>query len=445
MEILQTLLTALTTPNEGLIKIVFIFYAFIEMTVIMLFFTTVLNISSTKNQKVLYVILTSLVTILTTFFAPVSVEPIITLLSYLLLIKLIFKPTLLRSIIALIVPLITIAALETILIRIYTGIFNVDYNLIRIVPIYRLSIVLLMYFTFYLLYRLFKHYNITISLLDNMNKSLIIASICGLVAIIIQIYLVNFYNDTVPVLITLLGTICAVIYFFISMYSLTRTTKLEITEQNLTEAQLYNASLKVLYDHLRSFKHDFSNILQAIGGYASTSDIKGLQTYYAQLLEDCQTVNNLSALSPDVINNPAVYSILASKYLKGDELGIKINLDIFLDLNALNTKIYQFTRILGILLDNAIEASIECNEKIINVEIRKDTKNNRQVLIVENTYTNKDINIDKIFEKNYTSKKNHSGIGLWEVNQILNKNTNLALYTTKNDVYFRQQFEIYEN
>ena len=188
MEILQTLLTALTTPNEGLIKIIFTFLVFIEMAVFMLFFTTVLNISSTKNQKILYVISTSFVTILSTFFIPVSIEPIVTLLSYFLFIKLIFKPTFLRSIIALIVPLITIAALETLLIRIYTGIFNIDYNLIRIVPIYRLSVLLLEYSSFYFLYRLSKHYNITISLLDNMNKSLIIASICGLVAIIIQIY-----------------------------------------------------------------------------------------------------------------------------------------------------------------------------------------------------------------------------------------------------------------
>ena len=49
-------------------------------------------------------------------------------------------------------------------------------------------------------------------------------------------------------------------------------------------------------------------------------------------------------------------------------------------------KIYEFTRILGILMDNAIEAAYECDNKIINVEIRKDFKVNRQLLIIENTY-----------------------------------------------------------
>ena len=52
-------------------------------------------------------------------------------------------------------------------------------------------------------------------------------------------------------------------------------------------------------------------------------------------------------------------------------------------------KIYEFARILGILLDNAIEASSECDEKIINLVFREDAKNSRQLIILENTYKNK--------------------------------------------------------
>ena len=63
----------------------------------------------------------------------------------------------------------------------------------------------------------------------------------------------------------LLSTSCLLAYFFISLYSLARTTKLEITTQSLEEAKLYNKSLKILHDNVRAFKHDFSNIVQAIG------------------------------------------------------------------------------------------------------------------------------------------------------------------------------------
>lgn len=179
-------------------------------------------------------------------------------------------------------------------------------------------------------------------------------------------------------------------------------------------------------------------------GYIASNDMKGLNTYYSQLLVDCDKVNNLYTLSPDVINNPAIYSLLTSKYHKADELGIKIHLEVFLNLNDLNMKIYEFTRAFGILMDNAIEAANECDDnKVINVEIRKDFKVNRQVLIIENTYKEKDVDLDKIYEKGYSSKPNNTGLGLWEVRQIMKKNTNLNLYTSKNDSFFNQQLEMY--
>ncbi len=106
-------------------------------------------------------------------------------------------------------------------------------------------------------------------------------------------------------------------------------------------------------------------------------------------------------------------------------------------------KIYEFARILGILLDNAIDAASICNEKILNIEFRNDAKNKRNIILIENTYNNKDVDIDQIFNKGITGKENHTGLGLWEVRQILKKNNNVNLYTDKNDKYFLQQLEIY--
>ena len=65
---------------------------------------------------------------------------------------------------------------------------------------------------------------------------------------------------------------------------------------------------------------------------------------------------------------------------------------------------------------------------------------------------NKGINIDRIFEKGYTSREDNAednksegnhGLGLWEVRKYLTKNSNLDLYTTKTKELFTQQFEIY--
>ena len=171
--------------------------------------------------------------------------------------------------------------------------------------------------------------------------------------------------------------------------------------------------------------------------------MEGLKEYYSKLVEDCQQVNNLTALSPSVVNNPAIYNVLANKYHMADELGIKISLEVFLDLNTLNINPYELTRILGILMNNAIEASKECDEKIINVSFRKDKRNHLQLIIIENTYKDKSIDTERIYEKGYSTKEGNTGIGLWEVRQIMRKHNNLNLFTTKSNDLFSQQFEIY--
>ena len=94
-------------------------------------------------------------------------------------------------------------------------------------------------------------------------------------------------------------------------------------------------------------------------------------------------------------------------------------------------------------MDNAIEATSECDNKMINVTFRKDNRKHMQLLVIENTYKDKDVDTDKIFEKGYSTKKGNTGLGLWEVRQILKKNNNLNLFTTKNSEFFIQQFEIY--
>lgn len=447
MEIFQTIWMALTTPNEGLINILSIPLTIIEATVQILFSITVLNIKSTKKQLLVYILSISFLAILSNTPILYGISKFINVILCPILIILIFKTTILKGILAEIIPLIIMAVLEPIYINAFTIIFDIKFDDITYIPIFRISFVLSMYISIYLLYRLFKHTNFNIRLLDNMDKKskiiLVINSIFGIISICTEAYLFKFYSENMSYMFTIISFISLIAYFFISMYSLSKTNQLQITEQNLEEAQLYNKSLKILHDNVRAFKHDFSNIVQAIGGYIGTNDMEGLKTYYSQLLDDCQKVNNLYTLSPDVINNPAIYSLLTSKYHKADELGIKINLEVFLNLNELNMKIYEFTRALGILMDNAIEAASECDEKIINVEIRKDFKVNRQLLIIENTYKEKDVDLDKIYEKGYSSKPNNTGLGLWEVRQIMKKNNNLNLYTTKNDKFFNQQLEIY--
>lgn len=449
MEFLQTIWTALTTQNEGLITLFSVPLTFIEMIVTMLFFTTILNISAARDQKAIYILASSSCVILANNFIPKPYGAYICVLSVFFLILLFFKTNIFKALISEIIILMVTSVLEILFLRIYLILFNTSYNGAATIPIYRISLTLLIYFVIFLLYKLIKHFKVNITLLESMNKTnklfLFFNFSLALISIGTQFYLITFYNDNLPLLIILLSTISLVAYFFISIYSLTRTTKLEIATRDLESEKLYNKSLTILHDSIRCFRHDFSNMVSAIGGFISSNDMDGLKSYYSELLADCQTINNLSTLSPEVINNPAVYSLLTAKYHRADESGIKINLEIFLDLNTINMKIYEFTKILGILMDNAIEAASECDDKIVNLVMRNDRKHSRQLLVIENTYKDKNIDTEKIYEKSYSTKPNNTGLGLWEVRKILKKNHNLNLFTTKDDNLFKQQLEIYYN
>lgn len=276
------------------------------------------------------------------------------------------------------------------------------------------------------------------------KKKLLILFFCfDLILTIIQLCAIKICLGNLPIFIIILNIIYFFIYMISEIYFIFILTSLEITSTNLDTTCLYNKTLEKSQDNTKAFKHDFTNILLGMTGYIEDNDINGLKKYHNQLLDDIKLSNSLLTLSPETINNPAIYNILATKYHKADNLGIKINLDIFIDLNSLNMKIYEFSRILGILMDNAIEACNECDDKVINVTIRNDKRKNMQLLLIENTYKDKDINIDKIFEKSYSTKQGNTGLGLWEIRKILKKNNNLNLYTTKNNKYFSQQLEIY--
>lgn len=452
MEILQTIWTALTNENTIALGIVSIPMTFIEALLIFKLFTTIFNISYTKRQAILYVVLFSVTALIMPYLIPAPFYTFLNILVLPLLAYIILKTDFLKAIMIEIFVYALFFTIATPLIALYTAITGVTSAQIMAIPIQKLVYSLILYIILYCVYRIFKRFNVHITFLDKFKtfsyNVLLINFIIGTVAIAMQAYIECFYIDYLPNSLVITSIIVVIIYFCISLYSLYRTSKLEQTKQLLEEQKIYNKNLNTLYDNIRGFKHDFNNIVQAIGGYISTNNIEGLQRYYRDLLDECQINNNLAVLNPELINNSAIYSLLSDKYCKASEKGIKLNLEVMADLSNLNVKIYELTRILGILLDNALEAASQCDKKVVNVSFRNDKKHNKLLMIIQNTYINKDINIDKIFEKGYSSKhtqdsEHNHGLGLWEVRKYLKKNTNLDLYTTKNDQFFTQQFEIY--
>ena len=448
MELLNNIWSALTTPNETLINIILIPSGIIETLLTLLIFTTILNLKTNRKQKITFIIICSLISLINVYFIPSPINTFVNYLSMLIITTFVFKITFLQSLFASLISTTIYALVGTLILNPYYTLFNINSDDLNTVPLYRIIYLLITYFIVFCITLILQLKNVKFEIfksnIDKKSKNVLFLNLfIGFVTLCFQAIITIYYTDTLPIIITFLSFLSLLAYFSVSIYSLTRIIKLDITRQKLQNAEEYNKTLTILHDNVRGFKHDFDNIVTTIGGYIKTNDMDGLNKYYLQLEDDCQKVNNLYILNPKLINNPGVYSLLTTKYHKADEKEIKINMSLLLDLSKLNMKIYEFTRVLGILLDNAIDASSECEEKVINIIFRDDSKNHRQLITIENTYKDKNVDTEKIFYKGFSGKENHTGLGLWEVKKILNKSKNLSLYTSKNDKYFSQQLEIY--
>lgn len=447
MEMLNNIWSAISTPNEGLVNVLAVPMIVVENTLAMYLFMFLLNIKTTKNSKVTYVILASICSFITLNFIPTPFNSITNYIILFVIIYFIFKIGILKSLVAVIIPTMIMVLIGTLTLNPFFKIIHMDYLIAILIPIYRLAYTFINYMILFLVILFVKNKNIYLDILEELDKKtkfiLVTSVLLGLLVLAIQMFITAYYTNELPITISLLSFITLIAFIVINIYSITRVIKLTLTTKQLQNAEEYNKTLQILHDNVRGFKHDYDNTIATIGGYIKTDDMDGLKNYYKELEEDVLKTSSLYMLNPNIINNPGIYSLLTTKYHKAEELNIKINLTVLLDLNSINMKIYEFTKVLGILLDNSIEASKECEDKIINITFRNDEKNNRQLLIIENTYNDKNLDIEKIFEKGITGKENHTGLGLWEIRKILKRNNNLNLHTTKDDKYFTQQFEIY--
>lgn len=447
MEILNNIWNALSTENETLIKIISVPCTFIEIYLTFRLFTAILKTEYTKKQLYVYVISVSLVSIITSIIIP---EPYNVFINYafifILLLKY-FNFSILQAIAAVIIPLAVFGLVSSLIMNPFLKICKITFEMASDIPIYRILYVSCTYVVALLVLQLLNYKNWKMPFSNNIDKktrnTILLNLILGILTLIIQIFLNFNYINTIPITFTIFNFALLFAYILTSFYSLTKAMKLDIATRDLENAESYNNSLTVLYDNVKGFKHDFDNMVNIIGGYIQVNDIEGLKNYYASLEKDCARVNNIRMLNPNIINNPGIYNLIVSKYKKATDLDININFEFFFDFENLHMPIYEFSRILGILLDNAIEAAKECEEKQINLIFRESRKQHVQLVIIENTYTNKDIDTKQIFEKGISGKENHSGIGLWEVNNIVKKNNNIVLNTTKDEKYFKQELQIY--
>lgn len=445
MESSTDLILLMQTENKDIANFISIPLNFILVFCYFLLCSYIFNINSNKKQKILYVLISASCLTLLNILLPLNMYRTLYLVLNIIIAVIILKVDILRSILIQCVTVMIPSVVETILyfIALQTADITKYYNVIY-VPEYRIimmSSLIIFSYGLYVFVKGLKFKMVEITTNKRVN-ALTVFSVAMLVmaAQITQLLM----SDNENLCITFITNIVAMLLcFFLSISNLSKFCEIEVLQHQIEELELYNKTLLENQDNLRTFKHDYNNVVQAIGGYVISENLEGLSNFYKGLVKDCQDVNRISMLNPEIINNPVVFNIISNKFFMAKQNKIEMNIDVLMNLNELRIKPYELAKILGILIDNAIEAANECENKIVNIVFREENKHNRQVMVIENTYKDQEIDIMKIFEKNYSTKKRNSGIGLWEVNNILNKTSNLNLYTSKSGKFFRQQLELY--
>ena len=243
----------------------------------------------------------------------------------------------------------------------------------------------------------------------------------------IMLFTFNSYSYPLPLLmITCIQTILVSILIFYYFKSIINKEKVE-TE--LVTTELHNKTLIGIVDGVRTLKHDYGNIIQALNGYVVTKQYERLHEYVDSLMKEFNTVNNISSIDPKIFNEPAIYGVVGAKYFYAIDHNISFEIDVTSDIKSINFSKPELSRILGILLDNAIEATQKVEDKYIRLEIHFNDKKFADVIKIYNTYdTSLDINLTEIYQKGVSSKKQKSGIGLWEVKKLVARNGHSQIF-----------------
>lgn len=215
--------------------------------------------------------------------------------------------------------------------------------------------------------------------------------------------------------------------------------------QQYEHLQAYTHKLEELYGSMRSFKHDYVNILSTLSGYMEKEDLPRLKDYfYNEILPLSQAFSEsdtrLGTLS--YIEILELKSLLSSKLIYAMELGIKVELELSEPVRELPMKSIDLARVMGIFLDNAIEAALASREMLIQLCFF--SKEDCLIIILRNSSAPPAFPISQLTGWGISSKGEHRGVGLHNAKNILDQYDHVLWDMEYKDSFFTQTLTIYQ-
>lgn len=275
----------------------------------------------------------------------------------------------------------------------------------------------------------------------NQYKSLIISII--LLIIMITFLLYNNFLKLLPSSFLLLTNMfcIGVFVFVIGFFKEKSNNNRIITEydQLLDYVKTYE---KVIETKSKN-QHEYKNQLILIKGMVKN---KKVISYIDELLKTETDDSNIELLRKlQYLPQGGLKGLI---YYKVEQM-INIGVDVYVDvseeiskkkiINKLNKNLQDISKIIGVYIDNAIEAVKELKDKYIVIEIY--LEDDEIIFSLSNNY-NGNINFDKVDKEGYTTKGNGKGYGLPLVKDILNHNDNLSQERSLNGIYYVQKLKI---
>jgi len=189
----------------------------------------------------------------------------------------------------------------------------------------------------------------------------------------------------------------------------------------------YADNIERMASKLRSFRHDNLNLMIGFQEYINANDIENIRIYFQQYMvafKENLADADLHLLSLKNLKIPEIKSLFSFKLQSAQQLGIDVFINVDEDTgNVSGRNLIDLCRILGIVLDNAIEACEEVENATLKVDVYKNESNIQFVII--NTCSPHLPTWVRLSEKGYSSKGEGRGTGLHTVSLLIEKNKNL--------------------
>ena len=209
------------------------------------------------------------------------------------------------------------------------------------------------------------------------------------------------------------------------------------------DMERYSRHIEELYKEVRSFRHDYTNLLTSLRLGIEEEDMEQIKEVYDSVLKDSseKLQDNKYDLGRLVnVRDRALKSLLAGKFIKAREKNIVFNVEVPEEIQVEGMSLLDFLTIVSILCDNAIEASIEASQPHVSIAFFKNGA--QETFIIENSIKEESIDISEIFSFGASSKGEERGVGLYTVMKIVESYPNASLNTTCQNQVFRQMLTV---